>query len=102
MFRGNAFQCYIRATHLQPVPSSESTPVGQAGALLDCVRTYCSEMQSAKCPMPLFGKDNAGFCFTTTTDDPDVTRQSSAAGHYGDDLSSPRVTPPVARGRCCR
>jgi hypothetical protein len=44
----------------------------QAGAILDCVKTYCSAMHKANCPMPLFGKENAGFCFATAADDPDV------------------------------
>jgi hypothetical protein len=70
ILRGNAAQCYARAARLQPSPSSEPIP-GRAGAFLDCVRTYCSAMQKANCPMPLFGKENAGFCFTTAGDGPD-------------------------------
>jgi hypothetical protein len=70
ILRGNAAQCYARAARLQPSPSSEPI-LGRAGAFLDCVRTYCSAMQKAKCPMPLFGKENAGFCFTTAGHDPD-------------------------------
>jgi hypothetical protein len=79
MLRGNALECYSRATRRQPSPSSEAIRVGQSGAFLDCTKTYCSAMQKANCPMPLFGKDNAGFCFTTATDDPDVVQQKSSA-----------------------
>jgi hypothetical protein len=79
MLRGNALECYSRATRLQTSPSSEPMRVGQAGAFLDCVRTYCGAMQKANCPTPLFGKENAGFCFTATTDDPDVAQEKSSA-----------------------
>ncbi len=79
MLRGNALECYLRATRLQTSPSSEPMRVGQAGAFLDCVRTYCGAMQKANCPTPLFGKENAGFCFTAATDDPDVAQQKSSA-----------------------
>jgi len=79
MLRGNALQCYARATRLQSSPPSAPIPaVGPVGAFLDCVKTYCSAMQDAKCPMPLFGKDNAGFCFTTATDENDVVQQESS------------------------
>lgn len=76
--RGNALECYSRATRLQTSSSSEPRRAGQAGAFLDCVRTYCSAMQKANCPTPLFGKENAGFCFTTPTDD-DVVEQKNSA-----------------------
>jgi hypothetical protein len=79
MLRGNALECYSRATRLQTSPSSEPMRVGQAGAFLDCVRTYCGAMQKANCPTPLFGKENAGFCFTAATDDPDVAQEKSSA-----------------------
>jgi hypothetical protein len=79
MLRGNALECYSRATRLQTSPSSEPMRVGQAGAFLDCVRTYCGAMQKANCPTPLFGKENAGFCFTAATDDPDVAQGKSSA-----------------------
>jgi hypothetical protein len=79
MLRGNALECYTRATRLQTSPSSEPMRVGQAGAFLDCVRTYCGAMQKANCPTPLFGKESAGFCFTTATDDPDVAQEKSSA-----------------------
>jgi hypothetical protein len=79
MLRGNALECYSRATRRQPSSSSEAIRVGQAGAFLDCMKTYCGAMQKANCPMPLFGKDNAGFCFTTPTDDHDVGQQKSSA-----------------------
>jgi hypothetical protein len=79
MLRGNALQCYARATRLQSSPLSAPIPaVGPVAAFLDCVKTYCSAMQNAKCPMPLFGKDNAGFCFTIATDDHDVVQQESS------------------------
>ena len=79
MLRGNALQCYARATRLQSSPLSAPMPaVGPVGAFLDCVKTYCSAMQDAKCPMPLFGKDNAGFCFTMATDEHDVVPQESS------------------------
>jgi len=77
--RGSAFQCYIRATRLQPSSSAQLQTSGQVGALLDCEKTYCIEMQKAACPMPLFGKDGAGFCFTTATDDADVVQQKSSS-----------------------
>jgi hypothetical protein len=79
MLRSNALECYSRATRLQTSPSSEPMRVGQAAAFLDCVRTYCGAMQKANCPTPLFGKENAGFCFTTATDDPDVAQEKSSA-----------------------
>jgi hypothetical protein len=80
VLRGNALQCYMRATRPPKSPLSEATPAaGQVGALLDCVEAYCSAMQTANCPMPMFGKDNAGFCFTTATDDPDFVRKKSSA-----------------------
>jgi hypothetical protein len=79
MLRGNALECYSRATRLQTSPSSAPMWVGQAGAFLDCVRTYCAAMQKANCPTPLFGKENAGFCFTAATDDPDVAQEKSSA-----------------------
>jgi hypothetical protein len=79
ILRGNALECYSRAARLQPSRSSEPMRVGQGRAFLDCTKTYCSAMQKANCPMPLFGKDNAGFCFTTATDDPDFAQQKSPA-----------------------
>jgi hypothetical protein len=36
-------------------------------------------MQKANCPTPLFGKENAGFCFAAATDDPDVAQEKSSA-----------------------
>ena len=80
MLRGNALECYARATRSRSSPLSAPIPaVGPVGAFFDCVKTYCSAMQKASCPMPLFGKDNAGFCFTTAVDDPDVGQQESSA-----------------------
>jgi hypothetical protein len=81
ILRGNALQCYARAARLQPSPSSEPIQVGRAGAFLDCVKTYCSAMQKANCPMPLFGKENVGFCFTTAGDDPDVVQQERSGAN---------------------
>jgi hypothetical protein len=75
VLRGNALQCYDRATRSRSASPSVRSP--EAGAFLDCVKTYCSAMQSARCPMPIFGKDNAGFCFTAATDDLDRHPQDS-------------------------
>ena len=75
VLRGNALQCYDRATRSRSASPSVRSP--EAGAFLDCVKTYCSAMQSARCPMPIFGKDNAGFCFTSATDDLDRHPQDS-------------------------
>jgi hypothetical protein len=79
MLRGNALECYSRASRLQTSPPTEPIRVGQAGAFLDCVKTYCGAMQKANCPVRLFGKDNAGFCFTTGNDDPDIGQLESSA-----------------------
>jgi hypothetical protein len=79
MLRGNALECYSRATRLQTSSSSKPMQVSQAGAFLDCMKMYCSAMQKANCPMPPFGRDNAGFCSTAATDDPDVAQQKSSA-----------------------
>ncbi len=72
VLRGNALACYDRATrlrrHLRTFRAASGT-----GAFLDCVKTYCAAMQSASCPMPIFGKENAGFCFTAATDDLDAS-----------------------------
>ena len=95
VLRGNALQCYIRATRLRPDPLSLSS---QGGAFLDCVKTYCSAMQSAKCPMPIFGKDNTGFCFTAATDDPDIAGQKSLTCAPGKHL----VSVPSAGGPICQ
>jgi hypothetical protein len=78
IFRGSAFQCYMRATRLQPFSSSEPIQVGRGRAFLDCVTSYCTAMQKANCPMPVFGKENVGFCFTTATDDPDLVQQKTS------------------------
>ena len=77
VLRGNALACYDRATHSRRASPSAQSP--EAGAFLDCVKTYCTAMQSASCPMPIFGKDNAGFCFTAATDDLDRHPQDSPA-----------------------
>jgi hypothetical protein len=95
VLRGNAFQCYIRATRLRPESLSLSSP---RGAFLDCVKTYCGAMQSANCPMPVFGKDNAGFCFTAAIDDPDFAGQKSLTCAPGKHL----VSVPSAREPICR
>jgi hypothetical protein len=78
VLRGNALQCYDRAARLRS--ASPSAPSAERGAYLYCVKAYCSAMQSADCPMTIFGKDNAGFCFTTATDDLDRPPQNDAAG----------------------
>lgn len=72
--RGSALQCYTRATRLQASSAAQLRTSGQVGALHDCVRTYCGEMQKAACAMPLFGKDGAGFCFTTADDEFDAKK----------------------------
>jgi hypothetical protein len=77
---------------LAVIPSSEPIRVDQAGAFLDCVKTYCSAMQKANRPMPLFGKENAGLCFATAADDPDVVQQQNSA-------SKPL---PARNGKCTR
>jgi hypothetical protein len=87
VLRGNALACYDRATRLRPASSSAPSP--ERGAFLDCVNAYCSAMQSASCPMPIFGKDNAGFCFTAATDDLDRYEQNSPACAPGKHLVSP-------------
>lgn len=73
--RGSALECYSRATRIQ----HEVPRAGIAGALLDCVKTYCTAMRRDSCPMPLFGTDNAGFCFATPIGEPDLTPQDGAA-----------------------
>ncbi len=91
VLRGNALACYDRATRLRPAASStpnSSTPSPERGAFLDCVKAYCSAMQSASCPMPIFGKDNAGFCFTAATDDLDRLQENSPACAPGKHLVS--------------
>jgi hypothetical protein len=96
VLRGNALACYDRATRLRP--ASSSAPVPERGAFLDCVKTYCSAMQSASCPMPIFGKDNAGFCFTAATDDVDRHPQDSPACAPGKHLvSAPGAGEPVCQ-----
>ena len=84
VLRGNALACYDRATRLRRTLPSAQRP--EAGAFLDCVKTYCAAMQSASCPMPIFGKDNAGFCFTAATDDLDGHPQDGAACPSGKHL----------------
>jgi hypothetical protein len=80
MLRGNALQCYARATRSQSSPLSAPLPAaGPVGAFVECVKTYCRAMQQANCPMPLFGNDNAGFCFATATEDHDLAGQKSSA-----------------------
>ena len=69
ILRGNALECYSRATRAQQSPSSELMRAGQARAFLDCVKTYCDTMRTASCAMPPLGKDNTGFCFATATGD---------------------------------
>jgi hypothetical protein len=86
VLRGNALACYDRATRLRSASPSARRP--EAGAFLDCVKTYCGAMQSASCPMPIFGKDNAGFCFTAATDDQDRHPQDSPACAPGKHLVS--------------
>jgi hypothetical protein len=96
VLRGNALACYDRATRLRSASPSTSTP--EKGAFLDCVKTYCSAMQSASCPMPIFGKDNAGFCFTAATDDFDHPQQDSPACAPGKHLvSAPGAGEPICR-----
>jgi hypothetical protein len=81
--RGNALRCYIRVTRSQPVPPSTSiAEVGLDGAFLDCVKTYCSAMRNADCPMPIFGKDNAGFCITAVTGDNEPKSSTCGAGKH--------------------
>jgi hypothetical protein len=89
LLRGNALQCYNRATRSQSSSRPTPTSAGQTGAFLDCVKTYCRAMQTASCPMPLFGKDNAAFCLTTATDEADRFRQSSTACDPGKHLVLP-------------
>jgi hypothetical protein len=97
VLRGNALACYDRATRLRPASSSASSP--ERGAFLDCVKIYCSAMQSASCPMPIFGKDNAGFCFTAATDDLDRHQENSPACAPGKHLvSTPGAGEPICRG----
>jgi hypothetical protein len=80
MLRGNALQCYARATRSQSSPLSAPIPsAGPVSAFVDCVKTYCRAMQKANCAMPLFGKDNAAFCFATATGDHDLVQQKSSA-----------------------
>ncbi len=86
VLRGNALACYDRATRLRRASPTAQSP--EAGAFLDCVKTYCAAMQSASCPMPIFGKDNAGFCFTAATDDLDRRPQDSPACAPGKHLVS--------------
>jgi hypothetical protein len=96
VLRGNALACYDRATRLRP--ASSSTPSPERGAFLDCVKAYCSAMQSASCPMPVFGKDNAGFCFTAATDDLDRQPQNSPACATGRHLvSTPGAGEPICQ-----
>jgi hypothetical protein len=96
VLRGNALQCYDRATRLRS--ASPSAPSPERGVFLDCVKTYCSAMQSASCPMPIFGKDNAGFCFTAATDDFDHHPQDSPACAPGKHLvSAPGAGEPICR-----
>jgi hypothetical protein len=96
VLRGNALACYDRATRLRPAASSAPAP--ERGAFLDCVKTYCSAMQSASCPMPIFGKDNAGFCFTAATDDLDRRQENSPACAPGKHLvSAPGAGEPICR-----
>jgi hypothetical protein len=88
VLRGNALECYVRATRLRPDSLSSST---EGGAFRDCVKTYCDAMQSGKCPMPIFGKDNAAFCFTAATNDPDHIPQDTPTCAPGKHLvSSPK------------
>jgi hypothetical protein len=96
VLRGNALQCYDRATRLRSASPSARSPEG--GAFLDCVKTYCSAMQSASCPMPIFGKDNAGFCFTAATDDVERRQENSPACAPGKHL----VSAPGAGESICR
>ena len=94
VLRGNAHQCYVRATRLRP----DSLPLSsQRGAFLDCVKTYCSAMQSANCSMPIFGKDNAGFCFTADTDDPDTAGLKSTCAPGKHLVSVPSTGGPVCQ-----
>jgi hypothetical protein len=80
MLRGNALQCYARATRSQSSPlSTPIPPVSPVGAFVDCVKTYCRAMQKANCPMPLFGKDNAGFCFAAAIEDHDLVPPKNSA-----------------------
>jgi hypothetical protein len=79
VLRGNALQCYNRATRLQSSFSGHIAAEGPVGALIDCVKTYCGAMQKSNCPMPLFGKDNAAFCLTTATETPNAGQRKSAA-----------------------
>jgi hypothetical protein len=80
MLRGNALECYARATRTRPSPFSVPIPTaGPLGGFVDCVTTYCRAMQKANCPMPPFGKDNAGFCFAAPAEDHDLVQQKSAA-----------------------
>jgi hypothetical protein len=96
VLRGNALACYDRATRLRPASSSAPTP--ERGAFLDCVKAYCTAMQSASCPMPIFGKDNAGFCFTAATDDLDRRQENSPACAPGKHLvSAPDAGEPICR-----
>jgi hypothetical protein len=81
--RDNAQQCYIRTTRSQPDVSSASiAQVGQSSAFLDCVKTYCSAMRNANCPMPIFGKDNAGFCVTAATDENEQESPTCGPGKH--------------------
>jgi hypothetical protein len=94
VLRGNALACYDRATRLRSASPSARRP--EAGAFLDCVKTYCSAMQLASCPMPIFGKDNAGFCFTAANDDQDRHPQDSPACAPGKHLvSAPGASEPT-------
>jgi hypothetical protein len=95
VLRGNALQCFDRAARSRSASPSARSPEG--GAFLDCVKTYCSEMQSASCPMPIFGKDNAGFCFTAATDDLDRHPQNGEACAPREHL----VSAPGAGGPIC-
>jgi hypothetical protein len=98
VLRGNALQCYDRATRLRSAsPSVPSPERAKVGAFLDCVKTYCSAMQSASCPMPIFGGDNAGFCFTATTDDLDSHPQNGPACAPGEHLVSPGAGEPICQ-----
>jgi hypothetical protein len=96
LLRGNALQCYDRAGRSRSTSPSARSPEG--GAFLDCVKTYCSEMQSASCPMPIFGKDNAGFCFTAATDDLDRHPQNGPACAPGEHrVSAPGAGEPICQ-----
>jgi hypothetical protein len=98
VLRGNALACYDRATRLRSAsPSVPGPERAKVGAFLDCVKTYCSAMQSASCPMPIFGGDNASFCFTAATDDLDAHPQNGPACAPGQHSVSPSAGEPICQ-----